>query len=153
MLELLVVELLVVGVWTCFVAYGAWFFSSAKKREREQAEVQERKRKKQEIISRRVSAPEQVRKSIPKPPKRPKTIRPCGRSRSSFANGLAVGFGLTFLANFIILWISIFYTSQLSAGISYEKMIVVFIYPMLFILATGMVLLTTGIVRWRKLRF
>ena len=89
MLELLVVEILVVGTWIGFVAYGAWFFSSAKKREREQAEVQEcfsglydsskdamfvsarRKRKKQERISRHVSAPEQVRKEIPKPPKRP----------------------------------------------------------------------------------
>lgn len=69
------------------------------------------------------------------------------RSRSSFVNGLAIGFGLAFLATFVILWISIFFGSQLSPGISYESMISVFIYPMLFILATGTVLLTTGIVR------
>ena len=69
------------------------------------------------------------------------------RSRSSFVNGLAIGFGLAFLATFVILWISIFYTSQLSVEISYEKMISAFIYPMLFILGTGTVLLTTGIVR------
>ena len=69
------------------------------------------------------------------------------RSRSSFVNGLSIGFGLAFLATFVILWISIFYASQMSAGISYEKMISVFIYPMLFILGTGTVLLTTGIVR------
>ena len=69
------------------------------------------------------------------------------RNRSSFVNGLAIGFGLAFLATFVILWVSIFYTSQLSEGISYERMISAFIYPMLFILATGTVLLTTGIVR------
>ena len=69
------------------------------------------------------------------------------RSRSSFVNGLAIGFGLAFLATFVILWISIFYASQLSAGISYERMISAFIYPMLFILSAGTVLLTTGIVR------
>ena len=69
------------------------------------------------------------------------------RSRSSFVNGLAIGFGLALLATFVILWISIFFGSQLSPRISYEKMISVFIYPMLFILGTGTVLLTTGIVR------
>jgi len=69
------------------------------------------------------------------------------RSRSSFVNGLAIGFGMAFLATFAILWISIFYASQMSIGISYEKIISAFIYPMLFILATGTVLLTTGIVR------
>jgi len=35
-------ELLLVGAWTGLVAYGAWFFSSAEKRERERVEVQER---------------------------------------------------------------------------------------------------------------
>ena len=35
-------ELLVVGAWSCTVAYGAWYLSSAKKRERERVEVQER---------------------------------------------------------------------------------------------------------------
>ena len=69
------------------------------------------------------------------------------RSRSSFVNGLAIGFGLAFLATFATLWISIFFGSQLSPEISYERMISVFIYPMLFILSTGTVLLTTGIVR------
>ncbi|KPV64426.1 MAG: hypothetical protein AOA66_0237 [Candidatus Bathyarchaeota archaeon BA2] len=69
------------------------------------------------------------------------------RNRRSFVNGLAIGFGLTFLATFAILWISIFYATQLSSGVSYETMISVFIYPLLFMLGTGTVLLTTGIVR------
>jgi len=139
-------ELLVVVAWIGFVAYGVWFFS-AKRREREQKEFQERKRIEQERVSRRVSAPERVMKSILKPPKRAETLRARGGSGSSFVNGLAIGFGLAFLATFVILWISIFYASQLSAGISYEKMISAFIYPMLFILATGTVFLTAGIVR------
>ena len=162
MMELLVIELLVVGIWIAFVAYGVWFFSLAKKREREQEEVQEcfssLYNSRAQRISRRVSAPEQVRKSIPKPPKRPEIVRAhagsgysfvngSARSSYSFVNGLAIGFGLTLLAAFVILWMSIFYASQLSAGISYEKMISVFIYPMLFTFATGTALLTTGIVR------
>jgi PAS domain S-box-containing protein len=35
-------ELLVVGAWSCLVPYSVWFFLSAKKREREGVEVQER---------------------------------------------------------------------------------------------------------------
>jgi len=35
-------ELLVVGAWACLVPYSVWFVLSAKKREREQTEVQER---------------------------------------------------------------------------------------------------------------
>lgn len=69
------------------------------------------------------------------------------RSRSSFVNGLAIGFGAGFLATFTVLWISIFFSSQLSPGVTYEQMISVFIYPLLFLLATGIVLLTAGIVR------
>ena len=69
------------------------------------------------------------------------------RSRSSFVNGLAIGFGVGFLTTFTILWVSIFFSSQLSLGISYEQMISVFIYPLLFLLGAGVVLLTAGVVR------
>ena len=69
------------------------------------------------------------------------------RSRSSFVNGLAIGFGTGFLATFTILWVSIFFSSQLSPGVSYEQMISLFIYPLLFLFGTGIVLLTAGIVR------
>ena len=69
------------------------------------------------------------------------------RGRSSFVNGLAIGFGSGFLATFAVLWVSVFFSSQLSRGISYEQMISVFIYPLLFLLGTGIVLLTAGIVR------
>ncbi len=69
------------------------------------------------------------------------------RSRSSFVNGLAIGFGAGFLATFSVLWISIFFSSQLSPRIGYEQMISVFIYPLLFFFGIGTVLLTAGIVR------
>ena len=69
------------------------------------------------------------------------------RSRSSFVNGLAIGSGVGFLATFTILWISIFFSSQLSPWVGYEQMISVFIYSLLFLLGTGIVLLTAGIVR------
>ena len=68
-------------------------------------------------------------------------------SRSSFVNGLAIGFGAGFLATFTTLWVSIFFASQLSQEVGYAQMISVFIYPLLFLLATGTVLLTAGIVR------
>ena len=70
-----------------------------------------------------------------------------GRSRSSFVNGLAIGSGAGFLTTFTILWISIFFSSQLSPVVSYAQMISVFVYPLLFLLGTGIVLLTAGIVR------
>jgi len=69
------------------------------------------------------------------------------RDRSSFVSGLAIGVGMGFLATFTILWISIFFSSKLSLGISYEQMISVFIYPLLFLLGAGVVLLTAGVVR------
>jgi hypothetical protein len=69
------------------------------------------------------------------------------RSRSSFVNGLAIGSGAGFLATFTILWISVFFSSQFSSGVSYAQMISVFIYPLLFLLGAGIVLLTAGIVR------
>ncbi len=69
------------------------------------------------------------------------------RSRGSFVNGFAIGFGSGFLATFVVLWISVIFSSQLSPGIGYEQMISVFIYPLLFLFGTGIVLLTAGIVR------
>lgn len=70
-----------------------------------------------------------------------------GTDRGSFVNGLAIGVGIAFLANFVILWVSVFFGSQLSPAITYEKMISVFIYPLIFFLASGTVLLTAGLVR------
>ena len=63
-----------------------------------------------------------------------------------FVNGLAVGFGLGCIATFIILWIALFFTPQLSAA-TYENLLSVFIYPMLYLLTIGLISVTAGLVK------
>ena len=67
--------------------------------------------------------------------------------RSSFIHGLAVGLGLGCIATFVIMWIAVFFTPKLPDAISYETMLSIFIYPLVYLLAVGLVALTAGIVR------
>ncbi len=67
--------------------------------------------------------------------------------RSSFIHGLAVGLGLGCIATFVIMWIAVFFTPKLPESISYETMLSIFIYPLVYLLAVGLVALTAGIVR------
>jgi len=67
--------------------------------------------------------------------------------RDVFINGLAVGLGIGCLATFAITWISLFFTPQLPQFISYESLLSIFIYPLVYLLAIGLVALTAGIVR------
>ena len=122
-------ELLVVGTWIVFIAYGTWFFSLAR-REREEY---------QKFLK------ELGNSHAPRIPD--SFVNDSTISNYSFVNGLAIGLGVAFLETFVILWMSIFYASQLSAEIIYEKMFATLIYPMLSILTTGMVLLTMGVLR------
>jgi threonine/homoserine/homoserine lactone efflux protein len=69
-----------------------------------------------------------------------------GEDRSSFIHGLAVGLGIGCIATFIIMWIAVFFT-PLMPTVSYESLLAVFIYPLLYLLAVGLVALTAGIVR------
>jgi len=64
-----------------------------------------------------------------------------------FVNGLAVGFGLGCIATFIILWIALFFTPQLSAAVTYENLLSVFIYPLLYLLTIGLISVTAGLVK------
>jgi len=64
-----------------------------------------------------------------------------------FINGLAIGAGAGFLATFSVLWISVFFSSQLSTRINYGQMLSFFIFPLIFLLVVGTVLLTLGIIR------
>ena len=64
-----------------------------------------------------------------------------------FVNGLAVGFGLGCIATFIILWIALFFTPQLSAAATYENLLSVFIYPLLYLLTIGLISVTAGLVK------
>ncbi|MEM2105838.1 MAG: hypothetical protein QXV21_05165 [Candidatus Bathyarchaeia archaeon] len=67
--------------------------------------------------------------------------------RSSFIHGLSVGLGVGCIATFIVVWVSLFFTPQLPQAITYENLLSVFIYPMIYLLAVGLVALTAGIVR------
>jgi len=67
--------------------------------------------------------------------------------RSSFVHGLSIGLGIGCIATFIIMWITVFFTPQLPQTITYEAMLAIFIYPLIYLLAVGLVALTAGIVR------
>jgi hypothetical protein len=64
-----------------------------------------------------------------------------------FANGLAVGVGIGFIATFVVMWIAVFFSPQLPAGTTYQTMLSLFIYPLVYLLAVGSITLTAGIVR------
>jgi hypothetical protein len=67
--------------------------------------------------------------------------------RSSFIHGLSVGLGVGCIATFVIVWVSIFFTPQLPQAITYENLLSIFVYPLIYLLAVGLVALTAGIVR------
>lgn len=67
--------------------------------------------------------------------------------RSSFIHGLSVGLGIGCIATFVIMWITVFFSPMLPSTITYESMLSVFIYPLLYLLAVGLIALTAGIVR------
>jgi len=77
-------------------------------------------------------------------------------NNGSFVHGLSVGLGLGCIATFVIMWVAVFFTPQLPSSITYEAMLSVFIYPMIYLLTVGLIALTAGIVREyyvRKSRF
>lgn len=67
--------------------------------------------------------------------------------KSSFVHGVAVGLGLGCIGTFIIVWISLFFAPQLPAQATYETLLAIFIYPLIYLLAVGLIALTAGIVR------
>jgi len=70
-----------------------------------------------------------------------------GVDRSNFVYGLSVGLGIGCIATFVIMWIAVFFTPQLPSTVTYEAMLSVFIYPLIYLLTVGLVALTAGIVR------
>ena len=70
-----------------------------------------------------------------------------GIDRTHFIHGLAAGIGIGCVATFVIMWIAVFFSPQLPSRVTYEAMLAVFIYPLLYLLAVGLVALTAGIVR------
>ena len=67
--------------------------------------------------------------------------------KGGFIHGLAVGLGLGCISTFIILWITVFFAPQLPSTLTYESLLSIFIYPMLYLLIVGLVAITAGIVR------
>lgn len=67
--------------------------------------------------------------------------------RSSFVHGLSVGLGIGCIATFVIMWITVFFSPMLPSTITYESMLSVFIYPLIYLLAVGLIALTAGVVR------
>lgn len=68
-------------------------------------------------------------------------------ARRSFADGVSVGLGIGCIATFIVMWISLFFSPQLPSSATYEAMLSVFIYPLIYLLSVGLVALTAGFVR------
>lgn len=66
---------------------------------------------------------------------------------AGFINGLGVGFGIGCIAAFIILWVSVYFSPLLPGSVNYSGLLVIFIYPLLYLLALGLVSLTAGFVR------
>jgi len=62
-----------------------------------------------------------------------------------FVNGFSVGLGIGCLSILVVLWVSLSFTS-LFTSLNYERLISVFVYPMLLLLAIGVSLLVKGLV-------
>lgn len=69
------------------------------------------------------------------------------KDRSSFIHGLSVGLGMGCIATFIMMWITVFFAPMLPPTMTYESLLSIFIYPLLYLLAVGLIALTAGIVR------
>lgn len=64
-----------------------------------------------------------------------------------FVNGLSVGLGIGCIVTFVIMWLAVFFSPQLPSGATYQAMLSIFIYPMVYLFAVGLIALTAGIVR------
>jgi hypothetical protein len=70
-----------------------------------------------------------------------------GEDKGKFIHGLAVGLGIGCIATFVIVWVSLFFTPKLPNGVTYENLLSIFIYPLIYLLTVGLIALTAGIVK------
>jgi len=94
----------------------------------------------QEPFTAETSNPEEDKSALESEPEK-------STGRGSFVHGLAVGLGIGCLANFVITWLTVFFSPQLPNWVTYENLLAIFIYPMIYLLAVGLVALTAGVVR------
>ena len=95
------------------------------------------------------AAEESTKPIIIKEEERPKNLRLNSQweDRSPFIHGLAVGLGIGCIATFVIVWITVFFTPKMPSAVTYENLLSIFIYPLIYLLAVGLIALTAGIVR------
>ena len=70
-----------------------------------------------------------------------------GESNGAFVHGLSVGLGIGCIATFAIMWFVIFFTPLVPSAMTYENLLAIFIYPLIYLLVVGLVALTAGVVR------
>lgn len=68
-------------------------------------------------------------------------------NKHSFMHGLFVGLGIGCIAAFTMLWITVFFAPKLPTSVTYEVLLSMFIYPLIYLLGIGLIALTAGIVR------
>ncbi|HXX87773.1 MAG TPA: hypothetical protein VEH86_04930 [Candidatus Acidoferrum sp.] len=78
---------------------------------------------------------------------KPKCEKGDEEKKSAYVNGLAVGVGIGLIATFVTMWIAVFFSPQLPVGTTYQTMLSMFIYPLVYLLAAGSIMLTAGVVR------
>jgi len=109
----------------------------------ESSDEEEPEQSSQELVEERKIEQEEVR---PKEQESKSSVNNQGDG-SSFIHGLSVGLGLGCISTFIILWVVVFFTPQIPPTLTYESLLSMFIYPMIYLLAVGLIALTAGIVR------
>jgi hypothetical protein len=70
-----------------------------------------------------------------------------GADKKVFMNGLSVGLGVGCITTFIVMWIAVFFTPQMPPNATYQDLLSIFIFPMIYLLAIGLICLTSGLVR------
>ena len=75
------------------------------------------------------------------------TTNNLGEDRTRFFHGLAVGLGIGCISTFVIVWITVFFAPRMPSGVTYENLLAIFIYPLIYLLAIGLIALTAGVVR------
>ncbi len=65
--------------------------------------------------------------------------------RSHFVHGLLVGTGMGCVATFFIVWVTLFFTPQIPMSATYESLLAIFIYPLIYVLSIGLIAVTAGV--------
>jgi hypothetical protein len=112
-----------------------------------QENVQAEEETYQEVEQESVATSETVEQDTKETEYKNPTINNHGVDRSRFFHGLAVGLGIGCIATFVIVWISVYFAPRMPSGVTYENLLAIFVYPLIYLLAIGLIALTAGVVR------